>query len=371
MSQRHKGGNRVSICPHCQAENEAGAKSCQACGKPLATATASGDLPLWLQALNPENTAEDTVVAQTHTAAPTEQPKAEVAATKTTTDTAEASPQAKNEQDVQIANERATPVQAARSDAATDKTDSVIADTKATESASPAQSAMSTDTAGETPSFATPTAPTGGTDTVIATKPTAAARPGGTPPATTPTNETASLISEDDLPAWLRAFSEPEHNGKAATDDDQSWMLGSSSTISDEQEASDLAQSWQAPARATAVERTSAAAIFAAPTMTTTNTTQHERLITPLAPPPVVVQPVAAPPQTGEATRRSGTTRSRASSPRNHRSRLIDGAAGGGHRLHRGTAHLPGGAGNFRRRARLTRLTVRCPTGQGRQTGAA
>jgi len=302
MSQRHKGGNRVSICPHCQAENEAGVKSCPACGKPFATASAGGDLPLWLQALNPEGTAEDTVVVQTHTVAPPDQMEAESAATKKAPATAETAPHAENEQDRQLANERATPVQATRPGAEVNKTDSVIADTEATASAPRAQPAVPADTAGETPSFATPTAPTGGTDTVIATKPTAAARSGGTAPATTPTNETASLISEDDLPAWLRAFSEPEHNGKAATDDDQSWMLGSSSTISDEQEASDLAQSWQAPARATAVERTSAAAIFAAPTATPATVTRHERLITPLAPPPVVVQPAAAPPKAGAAT---------------------------------------------------------------------
>lgn len=292
----------MSICPHCQAENEAGAKSCQACGKPLATATASGDLPLWLQALNPESTAEDTVVAQTHTAALVEQPEEEVAVTKETTVTAETSPQDENEHGVQVANEQATPMEAARSDAAVEKTDSVIVDTTATASASPSQLPTPADTAGETPSFATPTAPPSGTDTVIATKPTAAARPGGTAPATTPTSETASLISEDDLPAWLRAFSEPEHNGKAATDDDQSWMLGSNSTISDEQAASDLAQSWQAPARATAVERTGAAAIFAAPAANPTNVTRHERLITPLAPPPAVVQPAVVPQKVGAAT---------------------------------------------------------------------
>lgn len=301
MGRRHKGGNRVSICPHCQAENEAGAKSCRACGKPLAAASAGGDLPLWLQALNPEGTAEDTVVAQTHTAAPPEQARAEVTATKKAP-AAEVAPHTENEQDRQIANDRATPAQAARPGTEASKTAPVIADTKATASAPPARPAMPADTAGESPSFATPTAPTGGTDTVIATKPTAAARPGGPAPATTPTNETASLISEDDLPAWLRAFSEPENNGTGATDDDQTWMLGSSSTISDEQEASDLAQSWQAPARATAVERTSAAAIFAAPTANPTNVTRHERLITPLAPPPVVVQPAAAPPKGGAAT---------------------------------------------------------------------
>ena len=116
-------------------------------------------------------------------------------------------------------------------------------------------------------------------------------------------NETASLINEDDLPAWLRAFSEAESTGKATTADDQSWMLGSTSTISDEQEASDLAQSWQAPPRAVAVERTSAAAIFTAPTASAASVTRHERLIAPIAPPPAVAAPVAAPsPQAGPAT---------------------------------------------------------------------
>ncbi len=280
----------MSICPHCQAENTSGATVCHACGKPLTTTAAGEGLPLWLQALNPEGQVEDMVVAQAHTPPPTDRDKTSPAA-KTLPRT-EAAQQA-NEQDVQVAHGQAAHPAVVQPATAAPETDTVVAETQA----APQK------TANETPSFAMPTAPRSGTDTVIATQPTIAARSGGAAPTTTVTNETASLISEDDLPAWLRAFSEPEHNGKAATDEDQSWMLGSSATISDEQEASDLAQSWQAPPRATAVERTNAAAIFAAPTASPTNVTKHERLITPIAPPPVVKQPVAVPiPKAGAAT---------------------------------------------------------------------
>jgi len=287
----------VSICPHCQAENTSGATVCQACGKPLTTTAAGEGLPLWLQALNPEGQAEDTVVAQAHIPAPTDEAKAGAAA-KTPPVAATAAPRADtaqtvNEQAAQVAHGQAAHPAAVQPATAAPKTDTVVAETQAAPQ----------ETANETPSFAMPTAPKSGTDTVIATQPTAAARSGGAAPAAAAANETASLISEDDLPAWLRAFSEPERNGKAATDEDQSWMLGSSATISDEQEASDLAQSWQAPPRATAVERTNAAAIFAAPTASPANVTKHERLITPIAPPPVIKQPVAAPtPRAGAAT---------------------------------------------------------------------
>jgi len=285
----------VSICPHCQAENDSGATTCQVCGKPLATATPSEGLPLWLQALNPEGHAEDTVVAQAHTPPPVGEAKPAGAAklpsvAMTTAPWSEAA-QVANEQDIQGANEqKAHPGAAAQPTAEARETDTVVVQADAASAAPAPADAPAEAGEGDTPAFAMPTTQASGTDTVIA------ARSNSSPaPAAAPTNETASLISEDDLPAWLRAFSEPERNSATPTDDDQSWMLGSSMTITAEQEASDLAQSWQAPPRATAVERTSAAAIFAAPTASPTKVTKHERLITPLAPPPVVPQSAATP----------------------------------------------------------------------------
>jgi hypothetical protein len=262
----------VSICPHCQAENESGATICQTCGKPLATAASSEGLPLWLQALNPEGRAEDaedTVVAQAHTPHPEDGAKA-----------AAATNEAESHQE-----EPAQPTAEAQ------EIDTIVAQAEAVPSAAPAPTTGG-DQDETTPSFAMPTPQAKGTDTVIATQPIAATRSNSPTPAAAPTNETASLINEDDLPAWLRAFSEPERNTTTAADDDQSWMLGSSVTITEEQEASDLAQSWQAPPRATAVERTSAAAIFAVPATNPTKVTKHERLITPMAPPPVATKPI-------------------------------------------------------------------------------
>jgi len=291
----------VSICPHCQAENDSGATTCQVCGKPLATATPSEGLPLWLQALNPEGHAEDTVVAQAHTPPPVGEAKPAGAAklpsvAMTTAPWSEAA-QVANEQNIQGANEqKAHPGAAAQPTAEARETDTVVVQADAASAAPAPADAPAEAGEGDTPAFAMPTTQASGTETVIATQPTAAARSNSSPaPAAAPTNETASLISEDDLPAWLRAFSEPERNSATPTDDDQPWMLGSSMTITAEQEASDLAQSWQAPPRATAVERTSAAAIFAAPTASPTKVTKHERLITPLAPPPVVPQSAATP----------------------------------------------------------------------------
>jgi len=54
-------------------------------------------------------------------------------------------------------------------------------------------------------------------------------------------NETASLISEDDLPSWLRAFSENDTSNKAASADDQSWMLGTTGEATADTVAENLA----------------------------------------------------------------------------------------------------------------------------------
>lgn len=94
--------------------------------------------------------------------------------------------------------------------------------------------------------------------------------------------ETASLISEDDLPAWLRAFGEVESQKQAAPADD-SWMLGASADgAATPAAAQNLAQSWQSPTRpAEARARTGAASVFAKPTE---GTARPERVIAAAAP---------------------------------------------------------------------------------------
>ncbi len=80
--------------------------------------------------------------------------------------------------------------------------------------------------------------------------------------------ETASLISEDDLPAWLRAFGEAETKNTAAASTDESWMVGAEAASTTSAAASqNLAHSWPAPARSAEVRaRTSgASSIFAKP----------------------------------------------------------------------------------------------------------
>jgi hypothetical protein len=261
----------VSICPRCQAENEAGAAVCRACGKPLGAATPSEGLPPWLQALNPEGRAADTVVAEAH--APADGDKATAA-----DDLAEAT---------ETASAQPPPTVRER------EADTVVLEGNAAARTVPAPAAAVGEAEATTPAFARSTAGASGTDAVIATQPTAAASPRGAAPMTAPAaanNETASLINEDDLPAWLRAFSEPEQTSTPVLDDDQSWMLGSTATIGEEREASDLARSWQAPPRPTAAE----------PTTPPPSVTRHERLIAPSVPPPQpapapIAAPIAAP----------------------------------------------------------------------------
>ena len=78
--------------------------------------------------------------------------------------------------------------------------------------------------------------------------------------------ETASLISEDDLPAWLRAFGEVETQKQAAPAD-ESWMVGANADGPTNQAAAqNIAQSWQSPVRpAEARARTGAASVFSKP----------------------------------------------------------------------------------------------------------
>lgn len=110
-----------------------------------------------------------------------------------------------------------------------------------------------------------------GTDSVVAPVRSAAARvaaeggqdKGGAQASVT---ETASLISEDDLPAWLRAFGEVESRQQATAASDESWMVGAGAEQADSPTTQDLTQSWQAPSQpAAARSRTGATSIFAKP----------------------------------------------------------------------------------------------------------
>ena len=103
-------------------------------------------------------------------------------------------------------------------------------------------------------------------------------------------NETASLISEDDLPAWLRAFGEAESKQHAASSTDESWMIGAEAPDTlNAAAAQNLAQSWQSPTQPVASRaRTGAASIFAKPAE---GQARPERVIAPSA------APVAAAPE--------------------------------------------------------------------------
>jgi hypothetical protein len=101
--------------------------------------------------------------------------------------------------------------------------------------------------------------------------------------------ETASLISEDDLPAWLRAFGEVESQKQTAPAD-ESWMVGANADgPANQAAAQNLAQSWQSPARpAEARARTSAASVFSKPAE---GAAKSERVITSAAPVAVAPEP--------------------------------------------------------------------------------
>jgi hypothetical protein len=101
--------------------------------------------------------------------------------------------------------------------------------------------------------------------------------------------ETASLISEDDLPAWLRAFGEVESQKQAAPADD-SWMVGADAEgAANPTSSQNLAQSWQAPARPVeARARTGAASVFSKPGE---SATKPDRVITSAAPVATALEP--------------------------------------------------------------------------------
>lgn len=210
-------------CPDCHAENDEGAKACQACGRALAQGEAAGAaLPPWLQQLKPE-AEEDTAIAV---------------------------------------------------------------------AAAPAKSAAAASTDGL---FAAQP-PRGKSRGKQAARRDAEAAKGGTV-------ETASLIGEDDLPAWLRAFGDNQTQQQASATADESWMVGAEADAAAANPAApqNLAQSWQSPARPAgtpqggARARSGAASIFAKPS---DGPAKPERVIaTPAAPPPTSVSPAAPEPE--------------------------------------------------------------------------
>ena len=133
-----------------------------------------------------------------------------------------------------------------------------------------------------------------GTDSIISSKPPSARRAkreseaekgGGQSNMT----ETASLISEDDLPAWLRAFGDAESKQQTTASTDESWMVGAEDEGSaNVAAAQNLAQSWQSPTQPAASRaRSGAASIFAKPSDAPA---RPERVIA-AAPTPVVAEP--------------------------------------------------------------------------------
>lgn len=233
-------------CPDCQAENEPEAKLCHACGKEFVTVPQTEALPSWLQALKPDHIKEDeatdaVVLAQTATLS-----------TETQSLEAEQAP--------------------------------------AVEPRPVAVASMTSRISG-------------GTDTLVATQPTPASRPVAEAPASRgraaapPTaskpagntnNDTASLINEDDLPAWLRAYSEPDTAKLAVEAEDQSWMTGGNNASADEQLVGSLGQSWQTPARTATAQRSSAASIFG-------NTEESKGKVAKVSKPERIVAPAPVP----------------------------------------------------------------------------
>ncbi len=147
-----------------------------------------------------------------------------------------------------------------------------------------------------------------GTDTLMATQPTPAARATANSPAKSggQASETASLISEDDLPAWLRAFSEPDTATVATSADDQSWMLGTNAATVADAVGDNLAQSWQVSARPTAPR--AAAAAFAAPVANPAKVTKAARP-EPIGPATVAVATAKEQAVPGALPTRLGTSR--------------------------------------------------------------
>lgn len=206
----------MSICPQCKAKSEATATVCRSCGQSLqpATPAADAELPAWLRQLKPDSApapADDKVL---DTAPVGFRPAATPA----------------------IADPADSPASAAppRARAASDE-------------APPRQRS----------------APEPGAPAPRPTTPPAAMTPTAEKP-TTNQAESASLVTEDDLPSWLRAFSdkESEKPASAPVSEGQSWL--SSVAGADNAEGADkIANSWQAPSQPAARRHSDAGSLFA------------------------------------------------------------------------------------------------------------
>jgi hypothetical protein len=254
----------VITCPHCQAENSAGALVCHSCAQALVEPVLADtrELPQWLLQLKPT---EDTSVEAPATPASADTPPPIVTAVPTG-----------SQEDAwrELAQPLAT-----------------------VGTPGPTEAPLNGATAALAPEdkLAAMRAPS---------KPAAPAlRPSG--PAT---NEAAALISEDDLPAWLRAFSEPQEKTNEQSDD-QSWMLGGEAAGVGSATA-DLQQTWQASAPL-AASSSEAAAAFAKLTETTPGATHAERrIVMPAITPPAVplVEPASAEPVVRSLPQRPAAT---------------------------------------------------------------
>lgn len=270
----------MSICPHCTAKNEATATVCRSCGQPLqpATPAASAELPAWLQQLKPESApapARDEVLAT-----------APVVFRPTT-----------------------TPVTAAPADSAQPTAQT------------PARPAGG-ETAASKPAASAAVAPQ---PPPRPATPPAVAAPPAEKPATSQT-ETASLVTEEDLPSWLRAFSENESQkpASAPVSEGQSWLT-SVAGAGDAEGGDKIAHSWQAPSQPAARRHTGAGSLFArvAESAPATGAPQVEHPI------PVVRAPAAAA-ATGDRAPDTAMAATPAATPGESRARTPAPASRGG-----------------------------------------
>jgi len=269
----------VITCPHCQAENSDGALVCHSCAQPLAEPAPADtpELPQWLRQLKP---AEDAPAEEAESAAP-----------------ADAAPPT------------VTPVPTGSQEEAWQEL---------------AQPLAAVGVPGPNGALPNGVAPAPAPEDKLATMrpPSKPAAPAPRP-ASAPSSETAALISEDDLPAWLRAFSEPREQTDTRTDD-QSWMLGGEAA-SGSNAAANLEQTWQAAAPPPTVA-SEAASAFAKLAETTPGAAHAERrIVMPAitAPPAPVEEPAPAEPVVRSLPQRPAATRAKQRGARVQRAALL------------------------------------------------
>ncbi|HEU5331012.1 MAG TPA: zinc ribbon domain-containing protein [Thermomicrobiales bacterium] len=266
-------------CPHCQAENSDGALVCHSCAQALAEPAPADtpELPQWLRQLKP---AEDTPAAEADSPVP-----------------ADAAPPT------------VTPVPTGGQEEAWQ------------ELAQPLAAVGAPGPNGALPNGAAPAlAPE---DKLAAMRPPSKPAAPASRPASAPSNEAAALISEDDLPAWLRAFSEPQEKTDTRADD-QSWMLGGEAA-SGAGATANLEQTWQAAAPPPAAD-SEAAAAFAKLAETTPGATHAERrIVMPAitAPPAPIEEPALAEPVVRSLPQRPVATRAKQRGARVQRAALL------------------------------------------------